>query len=566
MLTDDATFSAFARKVDADVQSVLTGYSISDRQTLREFLLVHRTVQMLLNDYVGAEDTAKKEQELEDKPDAKLTTGLFERALAAAQKDSASTSGPAFEAAFQRHYGDEVNLLPSAATQEYVKSQKADLQIVSPMLIQGSAHANLDVQVEKNGALDLESAERLLHDRWGIKVYMPLVKPMLAVLTPYVAAHNVQKPDIWAARDVDLTFQENLTPVNVAIFDSGVDTSLYPGQLFIDPKPGTHSPHGLAFDTQGNLYDGDLQPLTSEQVAAYPKGVSLSQGLDDLHNGIDSPAAGEVRQTLSHMPADQLASFLQTNRFLSQYQHGTHVAGIAAKGNPAIRLVVVQFNDGLAYLPFAPTVAWAGKFKANFRQVGEYFRDHNVQVVKMSWADSQGEIEQWLSKTTASQEPEARKQLASQIYAVWRDAVAGAIQAASETLWVCAAGNSNSNASFLGDVPASLSFPNLITVDAVDQAGDETSFTSYDSTVLLDANGFEVESFVPGGTKLRKSGTSMASPNVANLAAKLIALNPKLTPEQTIALMRKAADTSRDGCLHVIDPKATVALLHRQTP
>ncbi len=53
----------------------------------------------------------------------------------------------------------------------------------------------------------------------------------------------------------------------------------------------------------------------------------------------------------------------------------------------------------------------------------------------------------------------------------------------------------------------------------------------------------------------------MASPNVVNLAGKLIALNPKLTPEQTIELMKKGATASANGRLHVIDPKATVALL-----
>jgi hypothetical protein len=57
----------------------------------------------------------------------------------------------------------------------------------------------------------------------------------------------------------------------------------------------------------------------------------------------------------------------------------------------------------------------------------------------------------------------------------------------------------------------------------------------------------------------------MASPNVVNLAAKLIALDPSLTPEQTIALMKKGANASADGRLHLINPKATVALLQSGT-
>jgi subtilisin family serine protease len=95
----------------------------------------------------------------------------------------------------------------------------------------------------------------------------------------------------------------------------------------------------------------------------------------------------------------------------------------------------------------------------------------------------------------------------------------------------------------------------------VNQAGEETSFTSYGDTVVVHANGFEVESYIPGGSKLKMSGTSMASPNVANLAAKLFALDAALTPAQAIALIKQGATASPDGRRHLVDPKRTVALL-----
>lgn len=129
---------------------------------------------------------------------------------------------------------------------------------------------------------------------------------------------------------------------------------------------------------------------------------------------------------------------------------------------------------------------------------------------------------------------------------------------------MAAAGNSDSNAGFGGDVPASLHLPNLITVGAVNQAGDETSFTSYGDTVVVDADGYNVESYVPGGARLKLSGTSMATPNVANLAAKLFALDPKLTPREAIVLIRRGATTSEDGRRHLIDGKQSVALLQAQ--
>jgi subtilisin family serine protease len=77
----------------------------------------------------------------------------------------------------------------------------------------------------------------------------------------------------------------------------------------------------------------------------------------------------------------------------------------------------------------------------------------------------------------------------------------------------------------------------------------------------VDADGYNVESYVPGGAKLRLSGTSMASPNVVNLAAKLFALDPALTPAQVIELIRRGATTSEDGRRHLIDEKRSVALL-----
>lgn len=193
--------------------------------------------------------------------------------------------------------------------------------------------------------------------------------------------------------------------------------------------------------------------------------------------------------------------------------------------------------------------------------MSEFFKTRHVRVVNMSWGDEPEEFETWLSKTGGGADPAERKKKAAALFAIWKGAIESAIKNAPGTLFVTAAGNSNSNAGFTEDVPPSLHLPNLISVGAVNQAGDETSFTSYGDTVLLDADGYNVESYVPGGTRLKLSGTSMASPNVVNLAAKLFALDPSLTPEEVIALMKQGATTSEDGRRHLIDEKKTVELL-----
>jgi hypothetical protein len=53
----------------------------------------------------------------------------------------------------------------------------------------------------------------------------------------------------------------------------------------------------------------------------------------------------------------------------------------------------------------------------------------------------------------------------------------------------------------------------------------------------------------------------MAAPNVVNLAAKLFALDPTLTPVRAIELIRAGATTSPDGRRHLIDERRSVALL-----
>jgi hypothetical protein len=190
--------------------------------------------------------------------------------------------------------------------------------------------------------------------------------------------------------------------------------------------------------------------------------------MNDLFNSIDSPAADDARKMLSTMPPGKAADFLKQMDFLGQYMHGTHVAGIAVRGNPAARLVVFQFYDSLAQIPFPPTVEWANKFKEDFQQIGDYARTHQVRVVNMSWGDDVAEFEQWLAKTSTQKDPSVRKQSAEAIYKIWREAIENAIRSAPNTLFVCAAGNSNSDTGFTEDVPAALHMPNLVSVGAVD--------------------------------------------------------------------------------------------------
>ena len=146
---------------------------------------------------------------------------------------------------------------------------------------------------------------------------------------------------------------------------------------------------------------------------------------------------------------------------------------------------------------------------------------------------------------------------------VVHDGLREAIASAPDILFVTSAGNSDNDAEFDLMIPSSYDLPNILTVGAVDQAGEETSFSTFGSNVDVHANGFEVMSYVPGGDRMAMSGTSMSSPNVVNLAAKILAINPEMTPREVVDLVKAGAETSDDGRITLINPKTTLEMMEK---
>lgn len=558
---DAATFNAFAVKVTSDLDSVFRDYDIHDKATLRDMLGAKLSLQQLTGDYKPALQTIASLRALEEKPSAKLTARLPTEAWLQAAIESNSTSGAEFKQAFARNYQRAMDGLPWDTVGDDIREQFRDSHTRTRAAALGWVKTDLDPAVRTSGVLDNQQAWDLVGDRRFVQFIDSVKLEWRDVLKQYVAAHNHPKADIWQAREVTLEPEQQLTSVLVAVWDSGVDVTVFGKEAFTDSTPTASGTHGLAYDDEGNPSPSWTLPLAPSQEKAYPDFRSDLKGYFDIQDLVESPEAAALQEKFDTYSADQLQDWFEKLKIFSPYIHGTHVAGIIARGNPAVHLAVARFNDQLGDLSFPPTVEWANKMSADFMQTSDFFRTRGVRVVNMSWADDPQEFETWLSKTGGGADPAERKRRAAELYKIWYEAVANAIKRAPNTLFVCAAGNADSDASFLQDVPAGLRFPNLITVGAVNQAGDETSFTSYGPTVVVDADGYEVESYVPGGTKMKLSGTSMASPNVANLAAKLFALDPSLTPSQAIELIKQGATASDDGRRHLINPRRSVELM-----
>ncbi len=397
---------------------------------------------------------------------------------------------------------------------------------------------------------------------------------MNGVLAATIAANRVEKADIWAERQVALGDDANATPVTLAVWDSGLDTAIFAetGQLWENPDetPGNgrddddngyiDDRHGIAYDLDANRVSELLYPIgeIAEDEASLQR---LVKGIGDIQFNVDSEEASAVRQRMAALDQAEVKDFLESLGAYGNYSHGTHVGGIAAAGNPFARLLAARMTYGHELIPEEPTLPRAHREAAMMLETVQYFRDNGVRVVNMSWGGSLRGIEDALEANGAGDSPEARKAFARELYDITNDALRRAIAEAPEILFVTSAGNSDNDVRFDEFYPSSYDYPNLLTVGAVDKAGDETSFTSL-GKVDIYGNGFEVESYVPGGNRIAYNGTSMSSPQVMNLAGKLLALYPQLTVAELKALILDAADEKalESRTIRLLNPKASLAL------
>jgi len=284
-----------------------------------------------------------------------------------------------------------------------------------------------------------------------------------------------------AGADIKAETAWNVTTGNrnmvVAVIDEGIDINHQDLQANIWRNPGETAGNGIDDDANGFVDDVNGYDFVHSDGSVY-----------------DGPGTNPDGTTID--------------------LHGTHVAGtIGAVGNNGIGVVGVNWQASLMSLKF---LGPDGGTSADLLRALSY-----VKMMRDRWVTSGG-----------TQGANIRVTNNSYGGGSFAQSEFDAIQSlnTSGILFVASAGNDAEDNNLLPAFPASYDLPNVISVAATDRSDKLSGFSNFGSrNVHIGAPGSSILSTIPGNGYAGLSGTSMASPHVAGVAALVLAQHPDLT-------------------------------------
>ncbi|MBD2844433.1 peptidase S8 [Paenibacillus sp. IB182496] len=255
-------------------------------------------------------------------------------------------------------------------------------------------------------------------------------------------------------------------------------------------------------DTLYSDYQWNLPKIETEQGWAVGKGSDdvvvavLDTGVQIDHPDLQDRLVAGINIVDKSAPPDD------------DVGHGTHVTGIIA--------ATVNNHEGVAGLSWynrvMPVKVLDGSGAGTTYSVAEgiiWATDHGAKIINMS-----------LGNYASAQ--------------FLHDAIRYAYD--HDVVLIAASGNDNTERP---GYPAA--YPEVFAVAATDPHDNRASFSNYGDYIDVAAPGLSIASTYPGDQYAALSGTSMASPHVAALAALIRSHNPELDNEAVMELMRASA-------------------------
>lgn len=200
-------------------------------------------------------------------------------------------------------------------------------------------------------------------------------------------------------------------------------------------------------------------------------------------DGIDNDGNGKIDDVNGWDFANDDSSVFDN---AAEDEHGTHVAGIIAASMNQKGTVGIAPNVTILPLKFIKNGVG---YTSDALEAIEYAQKCGARIVNCSWGGTE-------------------------YNAILEDTMKN-----SQMLFVCAAGNNNTDIGDAPVYPASFKLGNLISVTACDNTGKRAWYASYGKNIDIAAPGVEIVSTAPNNTYKSLSGTSMSAGFVSGAAA-----------------------------------------------
>ncbi len=327
--------------------------------------------------------------------------------------------------------------------------------------------------------------------------------------------------------------------VVVSVIDSGVDYThpdlylniwLNPGEL-----PSALRASLIDSDADGQITFRDLNAPANSSFVSDFNGTSFIDAGDLLQdvrweNELDEDGNGRT---------DDLIGWdfrSNDNDPFDTHGHGTHVAGIiGAVGNNAFGVAGLNWNTAIMPLRFLDSVAGQGLSGSTSDAITAINYTTALKTRSQDAVNVRVSNNSWGSLDTFSQ--------------TLRESIA--VNGAAGILFVAAAGNGegrtgsgvNLDAEGLGFFPATFDLDHIVAVAASNSNDALAMFSQFGATSIdLAAPGVAILSTEPGGGFAFRSGTSMATPHVAGVAALVLSRIPDASTQEVRQALLQSVD------------------------
>jgi hypothetical protein len=302
---------------------------------------------------------------------------------------------------------------------------------------------------------------------------------------------------------------------------AGPNYFLYPGAEPDDPdyesgrQWGLNGTYGIQAPAAWDITLGSNDAIVGVRVGIIDTGIAPHPDLNaNLVKGRNFVAGGNVDDTNDTQG------------------HGTHCAGIVgAVGNNNTGVSGVCWNVNLVPLKISNTNTGSSSTTDSVIAAIKYAENSNIPILNLSWWNFANDIN-------------------------LKTAIAN-----YSGLFVCIAGNGNTDIDQNPNYPGSFSGDNIITVGAIDSNGNRRSTSNWGAkSVDLFAPGGSIYSTSHTGSYVTMSGTSMAAPHVAGVAALIFSLHPWMSGAELKYALRYGVDDLKETGLCSTNGKINAAI------